>query len=69
MTLFDLLYFLCNQMKKSPFEVRLSIQQGRKMFFGLYRDDHIRKLILKHPYVKRWAIYNDESEIIIELEG
>lgn len=69
LTLFDLLYLLYDDMKKSPLDVQLTISQDRKMFFGTYHDDHIRKLICKRPYVKRWAVFNDESEIIIELEG
>lgn len=69
MSLIDLFYILCEQMKKSPIDVKLTIIQDRKMFFGTSHDEHIRKLICKRPYVKRWAVYNDESEIIIELEG
>jgi len=69
LTLFDLLYILDDQIEKSIFDVQFSIMQGRKMFFGTYHDDHIRKLICKRPYVKRWAVYDDESEILIELEG
>ena len=69
MTLNDLLMILCGIMKRSPLDVPLSIMQDGKMFFGTSHDEHVRQLIIKQPYVNRWAIYNDESEIMIELEG
>lgn len=70
MTLNNLLTKLDCNMNCSPFNnVPLLIMQGRTMICGTYRDEHIRQLIIKQPYVKRWAVYNDESEIMIELEG
>lgn len=69
MTLNSLLTKLYDDMNRSPLDVPLSIMQDRKMIFGTSHDEHIRQLIIKQPYVKRWAVYNDESEIMIELEG
>lgn len=69
MTLNDLLVKLYFEMSRSPLDTRLSIIQDRKIIFGTSNDEHIRRLLVKRPYVKRWAVYNDESEIVIELEG
>lgn len=68
MTLSQLLDRLYFEMNRSPRDTPLSVMQGKKMFFGTSHDEHIRKLICKRPCVKRWAVYNDESEIMIELE-
>lgn len=68
MTLNDVLIKLCGEMRRSPLNIPLSIMQDRTIFFGTSHDEHIRRLIIKQPYVKRWAVYNDESEIMIELE-
>lgn len=69
MTLNNLLMKLYDDMNRLPLDTPLSIMQDRKMIFGAYHDEHVRQLIIKQPYVKRWAVYNDESAIVIELEG
>lgn len=68
-TLNNLLIELYTDMNRSPLDVQLSIMKKTKMFFGTSHDEHIRRLIIEQPYVKRYAVYNDESEIMIELEG
>ena len=68
-TLSELLDRLYYEMTRSPLDTPLAVMQDKKMFFGTSHDEHIRQLIIKRPYVKRWAVYNDESEIMIELEG
>ena len=64
----ELINDLYGIMDESPLSIPLKVIDGNEILFGMIQDKHIIRHIADGRRIKRWALYNDHSELIIELE-